>query len=153
MGGHPRLGRMNRVGVSIVLVLALVAAIVATPAQAEGNCGQRVLLDWSDNGRIDTVYELHCYDDAVAAMPSDLRDYTDASEVITRALAAVARGGGDSGDGSAAGVAPAIDTSGASSVPIALLALGGLALLMVALGTLAFVLRRLRGRRDAITSS
>ncbi|HUH14584.1 MAG TPA: hypothetical protein VML35_01725 [Gaiellaceae bacterium] len=58
-------------------------------------------------------------------------------------------GGGGSGDpgggGSEAG--PLVDTESASSVPVPLLILAGLALLLVAGGSAGYVLRRLQARR------
>jgi hypothetical protein len=139
---------MNRIVTGIAVIAAALIFILATPVGAATPCGERVLLDWSDNGRIDKLYALHCYDEAIAAMPTDLRDYTNASEVITRAFAVASRGGGDSGSSSGTSATPEIDTSGPSSVPIALLALGGLALLVFSLGALAFLMRRLRDRHE-----
>jgi len=52
-----------------------------------------VLLDWSDNGRVDHLYRLSCYEDALDDLPSDIRDYTDAADVIERALYSAVREG------------------------------------------------------------
>jgi hypothetical protein len=78
---------------AIVTALVGVSCIVAPPASAAAprTCADRVLVDWYDNGRIDRSYPLRCYEDAVAGLPPDLRDYTDAAEVITRALQRAAR--------------------------------------------------------------
>jgi hypothetical protein len=125
-------------------IMLLVLTPVATGAPS---CGDTVLLDWSDNGRIDKLYALHCYDEAIDEMPADLRDYTDASDVITRALAvAAARGDDTGGPQSSAGMGPEIDTSEPSSVPIPLVALAGLSLVVLAAGGLGYVSRR---RHDA----
>ena len=51
-----------------------------------------MLADWFDNGRIDRLYPLNCYEEAIDAIPDDLRDYADAEDVITRALQAALRG-------------------------------------------------------------
>ena len=48
--------------------------------------------DWYDNGRVDGTYPPHCYDDAIDALPRDVRDYSSAKEDITRALQARLRG-------------------------------------------------------------
>jgi hypothetical protein len=87
----------------------LVALSTAGPALASA-CGDKVLDDWYDNGRIDRLYPPHCYEEAIDSIPSDIGPYIDAEEVITRALQAslsgkLAQGGvdptpgkGDDGD-------------------------------------------------------
>jgi hypothetical protein len=77
-----------------VLASALVALTVSQPATAAAKtaCGDKVLADWFDNGRIDRLYPLHCYEDAIDAIPDDLRDYADAEEIISRALQSALRG-------------------------------------------------------------
>jgi hypothetical protein len=167
---------------ALIVVLASVAAALSLSATAAATtpCGQKVLADWFDNGRIDRLYPPHCYEDAIDAIPDDLRDYADAEEVITRALQSSLRGelapggrdptpgndnnqsgtGGGSGSsngGSGGGsngsgndgpdttgqqAAPAVDTSGPSSVPIPLLVLGGLSLALLAAGGLGYLSRR-----------
>jgi hypothetical protein len=79
----------------VLLVLALSAVstlVVASPANAATACGKKVLADWFDNGRVDRLYPLNCYEEAIDAIPDDIRDYADAEEVITRALQAALRG-------------------------------------------------------------
>lgn len=146
----------------VVLVAALVALALAGPAAAVSPCGKRVLADWFDNGRIDRIYPLHCYEDAIDAIPRDLRDYADAEEVISRALQSALRGelapggrdpspddeertpgapsSGGSGDGPEA--SPDVDTSAATSVPIPLIVLGGMSAALLAAGGLGYLSRR-----------
>ena len=50
--------------------------------------------DWYDDGRVDRTYDLHCYDDAIDALPPDVRQYSSAQEDIERALQARMRGEG-----------------------------------------------------------
>jgi hypothetical protein len=146
-----------------------VAALVSTSqASAATPCGKKVLADWFDNGRIDRLYPLNCYEEAIDAIPDDLRDYADAEEIITRALQAALRGelapggrdptpgddpadgvGGGSDDGSGGTgngdnpqAAPDVDASGPSSVPIPLLVLGGMSLALLAAGGLGYLSRR-----------
>jgi hypothetical protein len=79
----------------VLLVLALSAVstlVAASPANAATACGKKVLADWFDNGRVDRLYPLNCYEEAIDAIPDDIRDYADAEEVITRALQAALRG-------------------------------------------------------------
>ena len=162
-----------------VLASAFVALSLSGPAAAATHCGKKVLADWFDNGRIDRLYPLHCYEEAIDAIPDDIRDYADAEEVISRALQSALRGdiakggcdpspdgsandcvdgsggkngpGGPSGPGGKSGpgssdippqVAPEVDTSGPSSVPIPLLVLGGMSLALLAAGGLGYFARR-----------
>jgi len=71
--------------------LALVAAAlvgIGVPASGAGAvaCRDRVIADWSDNGRIDRAYPLACYRDAVKHLPEDLRSYSSAPDDIRQAL-------------------------------------------------------------------
>jgi hypothetical protein len=156
---------------TLAVTLSAVAALTtADPADAATPCGKKVLADWFDNGRIDRLYPLNCYEEAIDAIPDDLRDYADAEEVITRALQAalngnLAPGGPDptpgdndpTGSGSNGGgndnggsgdsggnpqAAPDVDTSGPSSIPIPLLVLGTMSILLLAAGGLGYVSRR-----------
>ena len=150
----------------VLAASAVVALAVASPAGAATPCGKKVLSDWFDNGRIDRLYPLNCYEEAIDAIPPDLRDYADAEDVITRALQAALHGnlapggsdpspgdgsasGGNGGNGSEAGQdgstaqgAPDVDTSGPSSVPIPLLVLGGMSIALLAAGGLGYLSRR-----------
>ena len=157
--------------VTVVLALSALAAFsTAVPASAATECGRKVLADWFDNGRIDRLYPLNCYEEAIDAIPDDLRDYADAEDVITRALQAALRGelapggrdptpgddpnvpssGGDNTDDGSGGTgnsdspqaAPGVDTSGPSSIPIPLLVLAGMSLALLAAGGLGYLSRR-----------
>lgn len=167
----------------VVALLAIVGALaVAGPAAAAPACGKQVIDDWYDNGRVDGSYPLRCYDDAIDALPRDVRDYSSAKEDITRALQARMQGraappatsdpspdgdpddvedsDGDGipnaddpapntpndGDGSEASGGD-VDTAASDSVPVPLLVLAGLALLLVAAGSVGYVARRLQARR------
>ena len=158
-----------------VLASAFAALSVTGAAAAASPCGQKVLADWFDNGRIDRLYPAHCYEDAIDAIPADIGPYSDAEDVITRALQSSLRGelapggrdptpgndngnpgsggpsgggpsggsnGGDSGSDGDPQVAPDVDTSGPSSVPVPLLVLGGLSLALLAAGSLGYLSRR-----------
>jgi hypothetical protein len=143
----------------VVLALTLVVALgAASPAGAATPCGKKVLGDWFDNGRIDRLYPLNCYEEAIDAIPPDIRDYADAQDVITRALQAALHGklaagssdpspdgtganGANGGNSSAQG-APGVDTSSPSSVPIPLLVLGGMSIVLLAAGGIGYYSRR-----------
>jgi hypothetical protein len=83
----------------LVLVLAALAGLTFTgTAAAKGTkCGEQIVADWFDNGRIDRLYPLHCYEEAIDAIPQDIRDYADAADVINRALQAALNGKLDEG--------------------------------------------------------
>ena len=163
----------------LAALLALVASAfvaLALPGQAMASvCGDKVLADWFDNGRIDRLYPAHCYEEAIDAIPDDLRDYANAEEIISRALQASLRkeldpggpdptpgddpsggpgtpgGGNDPNDpttdpGSEA--TPDVDTTGISSVPIPLLVLGGMSIMLLAAGGLGYLSRRRSAAHD-----
>lgn len=160
---------------TLVLVSVTAAAMTATaaPALAAESCGKQVVNDWYGDGRVDKIYPLHCYEDAINALPGDLRDYSSAKEDITRALQFALRnqqdpgrpapptgsGKGPSGNGDPGTTTPtdkkgpvqvAIDIgrpSRADAVPIPILVLGGLALLLLAAGSAGYLRRRLQARR------
>lgn len=173
---------------ALTLVLALTALLVAaTPAAAAKSCGEKVIDDWYADGRVDGTYAPHCYDDAIEALPRDVRDYSSAKDDISRALQARLRnepappattdptpgdGDGPSEDGTPPPTdtttgptdttaapddegddeedneaAPPVDGESASSVPIPLLILAGLALLLVAGGSAGYLIRRYQARQ------
>jgi hypothetical protein len=77
-----------RLRLGLFAVLALLAALsAAQPAGATPACATRLLSDWRD-GRIDRVYPVECYREALANLPEDLRIYSSAESDITRALQA-----------------------------------------------------------------
>jgi hypothetical protein len=157
----------------LITALAAIFVALAVPATAMASpCGDKVLADWFDNGRIDRLYDLHCYEEAIDAIPSDLRDYANAEEVISRALQAAVNGeldpiggpdpspddvprdpGGGAGngddpddpDGDPGGggeAAPDVDTSGISSVPIPLIVLALMSVALLTAGGLGYLRRR-----------
>ena len=170
---------------SLFAYLAAVAALTtfvgayASPAGgASKSCAKQVVADWYGDGRVDSIYPLHCYQDAIRSLPIDVLDYSNAKEDILRALAFARKGkpdpgptggprpaGGedptdttgpgagpgdpnDPGDPSDTVASPPVDTSGPSSVPIPLLVLGGLALLLLAAGGAGYLSRRAQARRE-----
>lgn len=170
----PKTHRAVRLARTLLVLAAgvLVALSLSGPASAAKTtpCGKKVLNDWWDNGRVDRLYPLHCYEDAIDGIPADIRDYSDAEQVINRALQAavggkLAPGGvdpspdddegtrdpsapvdpprpGDPGDGGGDSVAaPEVDGD-TSSIPIPLIVLGGMSLALLAAGGLGYVSRR-----------
>jgi hypothetical protein len=79
---------------ALVLAQSALAAPPTTtaPVGATGKkCWSTLIKDWYD-GRIDDTYPVHCYKDALKNLPPDVRTYSDAYDVISRALAAATRG-------------------------------------------------------------
>jgi hypothetical protein len=71
---------------STLVAAALVGAgVQARPAQAASPCWKLLLNDWYD-GRIDHVYPVHCYREALKHLPSDVQTYSSAHDDILRAL-------------------------------------------------------------------
>jgi hypothetical protein len=157
--------------VLFVLAASIAAALsAASSASAATPCGKKVLADWFDNGRIDRLYPLNCYEEGIDAIPADIGPYSDAEDVITRALQAALNGNLDPGgpdpspddespnpdpNGGSGGTdpddpdgsgtpqaAPGVDTSSPSSVPIPLLVLGGMSIALLAAGGLGYLSRR-----------
>jgi cobalamin biosynthesis Mg chelatase CobN len=181
--------RPHRIALRALLAAAALVLVLtaAGPAAGAATCGKKVIDDWYDNGRVDGSYPLHCYDDAIDALPRDVRDYSSAKDDIERALQArmngqeappatsdptpqdpgSTTGGSDDGDntdgegtagpgdptkpGDESGVPEAgagdVDTASSDSVPVPLLVLAGLALLLVAAGSVGYLARRLQARR------
>jgi hypothetical protein len=166
---HRRL--LTLVGLVTALAALFVALALPTAAMAS-ECGNKILADWYDNGRIDRLYKLHCYEDALDSIPSDLRDYANAEDIINRALQAAVDGqldpggpdpspddpadpgnagsGGTPNDpndpnqppGSDPEAAPDVDTSGISSVPIPLIVLALMSVALLTAGGLGYLRRR-----------
>ncbi len=81
-----------------VLALAALGSLLvsAGPALA-ASCGKQVVDDWYDNGRVDKIYPLSCYREAIRILPTDVLDYSNAKQEIGRALAYAKQGKQDPG--------------------------------------------------------
>ena len=145
---------------------------MAGAAAAPPNCARAVIDDWYGNSRVDRRYAPHCYREAIASLTPDQKDYLHAEEDILRALAYAKAGKNDPG-AAGAGVArkasaktspspkpsnpkPPSDTQNAiddvpaadaTSVPLPLVLLGGLAVTLLAAGGFGMASRRLRASR------
>ena len=164
---HPR----NLVRLLAVLAAVLLTAGIAagTAAAKQPSCSKQVVNDWYENGRVDKIYPLACYRDAIKSLPVDVIDYSNAKEEIGRALAYAKQGKPDPGpkpttsttstgttstgttstDAATTATEATVDTSGPSSVPIPLIVLGGLAVLLLAAGSAGYLARRAKaGKGD-----
>jgi hypothetical protein len=143
-------------------VFAALALATARPAQAKTACWKQVITDWTADERIDNVYALQCYNDAIAHVPEDLRVYSSIVDDINSARQQAPRlrrlalhHQKSSPYAKASGPSQAlfklafnkIGPRNADSVPLPLLILGGLSLLLIAAGAAGLVTRRLRTRR------
>jgi hypothetical protein len=165
--------------VAIVLVFSVALGASVAPASAAGiPCWKALINDWYD-GKIDEVYEQHCYTEAIAHLPRDVETYSEASDDIRRAQLAAIRddkeptydestgaGGtaGDPGDddnggdggGSSGVITRAIEwlgPSNADAIPLPLLILAGVAFLLLAAAGGSFLSRRVQARRIPPPSS
>ena len=84
----------------LLVLLAAVAVAASAPhpaAAATKPCWKRLINDWYD-GRIDNVYPVKCYREAIKHLPEDVASYSDAREQIQRALlSAIRKSGGTLG--------------------------------------------------------
>jgi hypothetical protein len=138
-----RLSRLAALGATLLAALVASSGVSAAPP-----CAEAILADWLDDSRIDRVYALPCYEAAIDAIPDDLRDYTDAADVIARAFQD--RSGRRLERGlqgpvpATSGVVPAVDASSSSSVPVPILVLGAMSLTLLGAGGFGYVARRRR---------
>ena len=158
----------RRILISLFAAIVMLTLLIGpSPASAAAKpCARAVVDDWYGDGRVDRIFPLHCYQEAIRSLPVDVLDYSNAKEDILRALQFARQNkpdpgpagagetptetgepGGPSGGGETVASAP-VDTSGPSSVPIPLLILGGLALLLLAAGGAGYLSRRAQARRE-----
>src|SRR5207302_7124478 len=157
----------------VVCAAAAAAATVGVGTGQASRCSDALIHDWYVDGRIDNTYQVHCYREALKDIPEDQIVYGTLRDDLTRALQNVIRdhnghvtrstlvpGAGGSGpDGPGGGasgshdkgffhwLARAVGPSTASSVPVPLLILGGLALALVAAAAMSFFARRYQARK------
>jgi hypothetical protein len=87
---------IRRLLILVVLVGAAAVAIGPAPASAAPKpCWKRLINDWFD-GRIDNVYPVKCYREAIKHLPEDVESYSDARAEIQRALLSAIRASGGS---------------------------------------------------------
>ncbi len=74
------------------------SAVASDTAMAKPkSCAQKVIDDWFDDGRVNKIYPLPCYTQAIKKLPPDLLIYGNAEEEIGRALAFAKQGKPDPG--------------------------------------------------------
>jgi hypothetical protein len=139
----------------LVIAAACLAALLPTGAAAAASgCGNAVLRDWAD-GKLNRVYPVRCYQDALNRMPEDMRSYTSAPDDIQRALLAQLRQGRTNGDRQTGARREALSAIGvdevarSTGIPRPVVALGVIGIALVAAGSGGLVARRLRARADS----
>ena len=168
---------MAALAVSVALLAGGISSAAAAPAATAtptNDCWKAVVNDWLNNNRVDGVYAIPCYTQAIQHLNAypDVQNYSSATDDIQRALLAAIRQ--DRGNGPGAGPGPAgtpggtssssppgsgppssphsgvlgsFSPSNAQSIPLPLLVLGGLALLLLAAAGATLVARRVQARR------
>jgi hypothetical protein len=140
----------------------LAFSVGASAASAKTPCWRQIQNEWV-NHNIATTYPLHCYREAIAHVPEDLRQYSSIEEDILAARQLAARQGrtlqGRQSPPSSRGAQHDPDltlfTKGfdklgpdnADSIPLPLFILAGLSLLLIAAGGAGLVTRRMRARK------
>jgi len=165
------------VGAFALFAAAAQPASAATSAslQATNKCWLQVINDWLDNNRVDHIYAIPCYTQAIQHLSQfpDVAGYSSAEDDIHQALLAAIRqdrggggpggggsgpsssGGGGSSSGGGSGGGPintgldAAGPSNAQSVPLPLIVLGALALLLLLAAGGTWLARRIQARRMA----
>ena len=152
--------------VCALVVTALGAAALAfgtSPAAAQSSCWRQVINEWVKSDQVSATYPLHCYREAIAHVPNDLRQYSSIEEDIRAARQQAARRGdrvlaGHSGpvrqnqnrDPQSGLYNEAIDSlspTNADSMPLPLLILAGLSLILMTAGGAGLVTKRVRARK------
>ena len=149
---------------AVVAFGVLALSFGAAAASAKTPCWRQIQNEWVDNRQISTTYPLHCYREAIAHVPEDLRQYSSIEQDILAARQLAARQsrtlqGSNPPPSSQAGsqrdpdqtlFTQGFDKLGpnnADSVPLPLLILAGLSLLLIAAGAAGLVTRRFRARK------
>jgi hypothetical protein len=134
--------RSLRVLAFLALTGVFVVLALGEPASAAAaSCRQQVIDDWSADGRVDRVYPLECYHAAIGSLPPDIRDYTDATDSIERALTLAVRAKRGTPEPSAPRT-PAVATSASGEIPLSLMGVAGLAAALLTAGALGYTSRR-----------
>ncbi len=71
----------------LAATVAVTLLVAPAPASAASkSCADQVGADWYGDGRVDKIFPLHCYQEAIRSLPVDVLDYSNAKEDILRAL-------------------------------------------------------------------
>ena len=90
------------VGAATAAFAAGTAAAAGTAVKSKPPCWKVLINDWYD-GRIDGIYEIHCYRDALQHLPADVDTYSSARDDIRQALQKRITQGHSGGNGTSGG--------------------------------------------------
>ncbi|MEI7761344.1 MAG: hypothetical protein WCJ67_11355, partial [Thermoleophilia bacterium] len=105
------LHRALLLGLSVVTLMALNSVVSDSAMAKQKSCAQQVIDDWFDDGRINKIFPLRCYTQAIKTLPPDLLIYGNAEEEIGRALAFAKQGKPDPGGKDPTPATTATDTT------------------------------------------
>jgi hypothetical protein len=88
--------RLPRTLILVLVAAASLLAMAATPAAAS-SCARAVINDWYKHGEVQGHYPAHCYTEAIAILPEDVHQYSNAPDDIRRAMLLALRGDGPAG--------------------------------------------------------
>lgn len=156
----------------LLLLFTLLAVVLPWPASAAGTpCRNKIFNDWYPDGKIASSYPVACYRDALKHLPPDAAIYSSLGDDVRAAMRAAMRrshglpaplqvGHGPKAIGAGSvkaalvsinrpprNAAPAGVVATASSAPLPILVLGGIALALAAAGAIGIGVRHARGHR------
>src|SRR5262249_27694102 len=109
-GQTSQMRRLSLAALAAAVVSLLAVAASPSVAHATLPCWQRVIDDWTKDGKIDGHYSPRCLRQAIKNTPEDLRDYSSIDDDIQAALighfgapAGPNSGGGSGGGGGGGG--------------------------------------------------
>src|SRR5262245_55176160 len=158
-----RTARLIAASVAAAVLGAFALAVAAPPASAQTACWKQIQDDWVDDGIIQGVYPLHCYNEAIKHVPNDLQQYTGIIDDITAARQQASRvrtlsstkprppappaHPNDPDEGMYSSAMDKLGPTNSDSVPLPLLILAGLAAVMVLAGAAGLATRHVRARK------
>jgi hypothetical protein len=140
----------------------MVALAFASPAAAQKPCWRQIQDEWVNTNHVSPIYPLHCYREAIAHIPNDLRQYSSLEDMILTARQQAARGvrtpqahgqstnrssANDPGSGLYDQAIDKLGPTNADSIPLPLMILAGLSLILIAAGGAGLVSRRVKARK------
>ncbi len=104
-----------------ILLVALLAALIAagSPAVAVASRGDQIIRQCLRFDRVTGQYTQQDYRDALAHLPTDVREYSDCGDVIRRAALSAAGGGSPAGGPGAGATPTGAATAAGRSDPLA----------------------------------
>jgi hypothetical protein len=156
----------------LLLLGTLLAVALPGPASAATSpCRNKIFNDWYPDGKIASTYPVACYEDALKHMPPDARVYSSLGDDVRAAMRAAMRrtqglsaplqvGHGPKATGAGEVKSALVSVHNtphdrastgvvatASSAPLPILVLGGIALALVAAGAVGVGVRHARQKR------